>query len=107
MVRHCPFPLSFPYFSGYINTPAPFGIAIKARGSKMERATDLEDSVFLELLNTAVNPSSVDAIPSDQLAASLGIDGPLSREQALELLENGVLAPAHKFQGHELGYWQV
>lgn len=73
----------------------------------MEQATDLEDSVFLELLNTAANPSSVDAISSDQLAASLGIDGPLNREQALELLENEVLAPAHKFQGHELGYWQV
>ncbi|KIR81186.1 antiviral helicase SKI2 [Cryptococcus gattii EJB2] len=73
----------------------------------MEQATDLEDSVFVELLNTAVNPSFVDAIPSDQLAASLGIDGPLNREQALELLENEILAPAHKFQGHELGYWQV
>lgn len=73
----------------------------------MEQTTDIEDSVFLELLNTAANPTSVDAIPSDELATSLGIDGPLSREQALELLENEVLSPVHKFQGHELGQWQV
>ncbi|OWZ36171.1 antiviral helicase SKI2 [Cryptococcus neoformans var. grubii Br795] len=73
----------------------------------MEQMIDIEDSVFLELLNTAANPSSVDAIPSDELAVSLGIDGPLSREQALEILENEVLAPVHKLQGHELGQWQV
>lgn len=73
----------------------------------MEQMIDIEDSVFLELLNTAANPSSVDAIPSDELAVSLGIDGPLSREQALKILENEVLAPVHKLQGHELGQWQV
>ncbi|WVQ84888.1 hypothetical protein IAT38_007051 [Cryptococcus sp. DSM 104549] len=69
--------------------------------------TSLQDSVFLELLNTAANPSSADAISSDDLAASLGIDGPLNRDDALKLLEKEILAPVRSIKGSDLGRWQV
>ncbi|WVF73142.1 hypothetical protein IAT40_007961 [Kwoniella sp. CBS 6097] len=67
----------------------------------------LADAAFLELLNTAAHPTSAEALSSDDLAASLGIDAPLSRERALELLEQEVLAPVKSLQGPELSRWQV
>ncbi|ODN81482.1 hypothetical protein L202_01906 [Cryptococcus amylolentus CBS 6039] len=66
-----------------------------------------EHALFLELLKTAANPSAPDAIPTDDLAASLGIDGPLSKAQALGILEKEVLAPVKGIEGSDLGRWQV
>ncbi|OCF39629.1 antiviral helicase SKI2 [Kwoniella heveanensis CBS 569] len=67
----------------------------------------LADAAFLELLNTAAHPKSADALSSEELAASLGIEGPLSRDRALDLLEKELLAPVKSLQGPELSRWQV
>ncbi|WWD03455.1 hypothetical protein V865_001507 [Kwoniella europaea PYCC6329] len=73
----------------------------------VEEDESLADAAFLELLHTAGHPSSSDALSSEELASALGIDGPLSKERALELLEKEVLAPVESLQGDELWRWQV
>ncbi|WRT70395.1 uncharacterized protein IL334_007393 [Kwoniella shivajii] len=72
-----------------------------------EEETLLADEAFLELLNTAANPSSNDALSSDELASALGINGPLDRKGALDLLERELLAPVSNLGGDELWRWQV
>ncbi|WVQ67181.1 uncharacterized protein L199_005376 [Kwoniella botswanensis] len=73
----------------------------------VEEDESLADATFLELLHTAGHPSSSDALSSEELASALGIDGPLSKERALELLEKEVLASVESLQGDELWRWQV
>ncbi|WWC64395.1 uncharacterized protein I303_107005 [Kwoniella dejecticola CBS 10117] len=67
----------------------------------------LAHEAFLELLDTAVNPTSSSSLSSDELASALGIDKPLNKEDALNLLEKEVLAPVHDLSGPELWRWQV
>ena len=68
---------------------------------------DQLEAEFLELFNTATNPTSANAIPSDRLAKKLGIDGLPDREQALKLLEEEVLAPVRDLSGPGLSQWQT
>ncbi|WWC91541.1 uncharacterized protein L201_006487 [Kwoniella dendrophila CBS 6074] len=73
----------------------------------VEEDQSLVDAAFLELLQTAANPKSNGALSSDDLAASLGLDGPISKSRALEILEKEVLAPVENLSGDELWRWQV
>lgn len=61
---------------------------------------------FLELLNTASKPSS-STVSSDQLAKKLGIDGLPTREEALKILEDEILAPVRDLNGPDLSRWQT
>ncbi|KAK8853069.1 hypothetical protein IAR55_003770 [Kwoniella newhampshirensis] len=67
----------------------------------------LEDEVFLELLNTAAHPNAADAIPSVDLASSLGLAEPMTKEKALEALEKELLAPVKSFDKSDLWRWQI
>lgn len=71
-------------------------------------STDMEqlERDFLELLNTASNPSS-STVSSDQLAKKLGIDGLPTREEALKILEDEILAPVRDLSGPDLSRWQT
>ncbi|KAK4685405.1 antiviral helicase SKI2, partial [Tremellales sp. Uapishka_1] len=62
---------------------------------------------FLDLLHTAAHPRASDALSSDDLAASLGIAGSPSKEQALQNLEQQILAPVRGFGKGDLARWQV
>nr|XP_019010148.1 antiviral helicase SKI2 [Kwoniella pini CBS 10737]OCF48929.1 antiviral helicase SKI2 [Kwoniella pini CBS 10737] len=73
----------------------------------LEQDELLAHEAFLELLNTAANPTSNTALSSDDLASALGIDKPLSKEDAINLLEKEILAPVHDLSGEELWRWQV
>lgn len=71
-------------------------------------STDLDqlERDFLELLHTASDPSS-STLSSDQLAKKLGIDGLPTREEALKILEDEVLAPVRDLSGPDLSRWQT
>jgi antiviral helicase SKI2 len=75
-------------------------------GATQESLNQLEVD-FLELLNTATEPSSSNAISSDRLAQKLGIDGLPDREEALKLLEQEILAPVRDLSGPGLSRWQT
>jgi hypothetical protein len=66
-----------------------------------------EDARFLKLLQTAAAPTSSAAVPSAELAASLGIGIGSSKEEALKSLEQEILAPVRDLSGSELWRWQV
>ncbi|WVO12427.1 hypothetical protein L204_100026 [Cryptococcus depauperatus] len=66
-----------------------------------------EDQLFLDILGTAARPTAHYALPSQDLAASLGINGPLTKNEALKLLLSEVLAPPKKLNDHDLALWQV
>lgn len=71
-------------------------------------STDLDhlERDFLELLNTASDPSS-STLSSDKLAKKLGIDGLPTREEALKILEDEILAPVRDLSGPDLPRWQT
>jgi hypothetical protein len=72
-----------------------------------EPSLDQLESDFLELLRTATNPTSSSAMSSDRLAKKLGIDGLPSREEAFQILEEELLAPAKDLSGPDLSRWQA
>lgn len=77
--------------------------------SKLENGSaDLDqlESEFLELLNAVSDPSS-STLSTDQLAKKLGIDGLPTRDEALKLLEDEILAPVRDLSGPELSRWQM
>lgn len=69
---------------------------------------DTSDSMgrFLELLNTAGDPSS-STLSSDSLAASLGIEALPTAKQAVAQVEHEVLSPPKDLSGPELWRWQA
>jgi hypothetical protein len=82
-------------------------MAISSNEVNTSKDLDQLEAEFLELLNTATNPSSESAIFSDRLAKKLGIDGLPDREESLRLLEEEVLAPARDLSGPGLSQWQT
>lgn len=72
-----------------------------------ELSLDQLETDFLELLRTATDPTSSSAMSSDRLAKKLGIDGLPSREEALQILEEELLAPAKDLSGPDLSRWQA
>lgn len=71
------------------------------------RQLDELESDFLELLHAAADPGSSSKITSDGLAKKLGIDGLPTRDEALKLLEDEVLAPVRDLSGSDLSRWQT
>jgi hypothetical protein len=82
-------------------------MAISANDGSTQEDLDQLEVDFLELLNTAANPSDSIAISSDRLAKKLGIDGLPDREEALRLLEQEILAPVRDLNGPGLSQWQT
>lgn len=76
--------------------------------STQNDSSDVEqhDREFLELLQTASDPSS-STVSSDQLAKKLGIDGLPTREEALKILQDEILAPVRDLSGPDLSRWQT
>lgn len=79
-------------------------------GSKQDEnyETDMDqlERDFLDLLRTASDPTS-STVTSDQFAKKLGIDGLPTREEALKVLEDEILAPVRDLSGPELSRWQT
>ena len=82
-------------------------MAISATDESTQNDLDQLETEFLELLNTARDPSDSTAISSDRLAKKLGIDGLPDRQEALKLLEEGSLAPVRDLSGPGLSQWQT
>ena len=82
-------------------------MAISASEGSTQNELDQLETEFLELLNTARNPSDANAISSDRLAKKLGIDGLPDRQEALKLLEEEILAPVRDLSGPGLSQWQA
>jgi antiviral helicase SKI2 len=82
-------------------------MAISAAEGSTQNNLDQLESEFLELLNTARDPSDSNAISSDRLAKKLGIDGLPDRQEALKLLEEEILAPVRDLSGPGLSQWQT
>jgi hypothetical protein len=71
------------------------------------KSLDELETDFLELLKTATDPTSSSAISSDRLAKKLGIDGLPNRDEALQLLEQEILAPVRDLNGPDISRWQA
>lgn len=61
---------------------------------------------FLELLATSAHPKSSN-LSSDELAASLGIEGLPDPDEAVKQLEKEILSPPKDLSGPDLWRWQV
>ena len=82
-------------------------MAISANEGSTQNDLDQLETEFLELLNTARDPSDSNAISSDRLAKKLGIDGLPDRQETLKLLEEEILAPVRDLSGPGLSQWQT
>jgi len=82
-------------------------MAISASDGSDQKDLDQLETEFLELLNTASNPTDPNSVSSDRLAKKLGLDGLPDREEAFKLLEQEILAPVRDLSGPGLSQWQT
>ena len=82
-------------------------MAMSGTDGTSQKDLDQLETEFLELLNTASDPTDLNAISSDRLAKKLGIDGLPDRQEALKLLEQEILAPVRDLSGPGLSQWQT